>query len=39
MRGRDYHKVMRGRLKTLATRIREKVGDFESRPLQIRHLF
>ena len=30
-RGRDYHKVMRGRLKTLATRIREKVGDFESR--------
>lgn len=23
-RGRDYHKVMRGRLKTLATRIREK---------------
>ena len=31
-RGRDYHKVMRGRLKTLAKRIREKVGDFESRP-------
>jgi epoxyqueuosine reductase len=31
-RGRDYHKVMRGRLKTLATRIREKVGGFESRP-------
>ena len=31
-RGRDYHKVMRGRLKTLATRIKEKVGDFESRP-------
>ena len=31
-RGRDYHKTMRGRLKTLATRIREKVGDFESRP-------
>nr|WP_174505637.1 tRNA epoxyqueuosine(34) reductase QueG [Acinetobacter sp. Marseille-Q1620] len=31
-RGRDYHKVMRGRLKTLATRIREKVGVFESRP-------
>ena len=31
-RGRDYHKVMRGRLKTLATKIREKVGDFESRP-------
>ena len=31
-RGRDYHKVMRGRLKTLATQIKEKVGDFESRP-------
>ena len=31
-RGRDYHKVMRGRLKTLAQRIQEKVGDFESRP-------
>ena len=31
-RGRDYHKIMRGRLKTLATRIRERVGDFESRP-------
>ncbi|NHB57268.1 tRNA epoxyqueuosine(34) reductase QueG [Acinetobacter sp. 194] len=31
-RGRDYHKVMRGRLKTLATRMREKIGDFESRP-------
>lgn len=31
-RGRDYHKVLRGRLKTLASRIREKVGDFESRP-------
>ncbi len=31
-RGRDYHKTMRGRLKTLATKIREKVGDFESRP-------
>ena len=31
-RGRDYHKVMRGRLKTLATRIRDRVGDFESRP-------
>lgn len=31
-RGRDYHKVLRGRLKTLATRIREKVGEFESRP-------
>ncbi|NNP72561.1 tRNA epoxyqueuosine(34) reductase QueG [Acinetobacter defluvii] len=31
-RGRDYHKVMRGRLKTLANRIKEKIGDFESRP-------
>ncbi|MDQ8952411.1 tRNA epoxyqueuosine(34) reductase QueG [Acinetobacter rudis] len=31
-RGRDYHKVMRGRLKILATKIREKVGEFESRP-------
>ena len=31
-RGRDYHKTMRGRLKTLASIIREKVGDFESRP-------
>ena len=31
-RGRDYHKVMRGRLKTLASRIRERVGEFESRP-------
>ena len=31
-RGRDYHKTMRGRLKTLASRIKEKVGDFESRP-------
>ena len=31
-RGRDYHKTMRGRLKILATKIREKVGDFESRP-------
>lgn len=31
-RGRDYHKVMRGRLKTLASQIKEKVGDFESRP-------
>ena len=31
-RGRDYHKVMRGRLKTLAAKIREKVGDFEARP-------
>ncbi|QSQ95989.1 tRNA epoxyqueuosine(34) reductase QueG [Acinetobacter indicus] len=31
-RGRDYHKVMRGRLKTLASLIRDKVGDFESRP-------
>ena len=31
-RGRDYHKTMRGRLKNLAAKIREKVGDFESRP-------
>ena len=31
-RGRDYHKTMRGRLKTLVAKIREKVGDFESRP-------
>ncbi|MEB3766384.1 tRNA epoxyqueuosine(34) reductase QueG [Acinetobacter sp. MD2] len=31
-RGRDYHKVMRGRLKTLAQKIREHVGEFESRP-------
>ncbi|WP_326518190.1 tRNA epoxyqueuosine(34) reductase QueG [Acinetobacter sp. CAAS 2-6] len=31
-RGRDYHKTMRGCLKTLASKIREKVGDFESRP-------
>ncbi len=31
-RGRDYHKIMRGRLKTLASRIRDKVGNFESRP-------
>ncbi len=29
-RGRDYHKVMRGRLKTLSNIIREKIGDFES---------
>ena len=31
-RGRDYHKVMRGRLKTLSNLIKEKVGEFESRP-------
>ena len=31
-RGRDYHKVMRGRLKILSNIIREKVGEFESRP-------
>jgi len=30
--GRDYHKTMRGRLKALSQRIKEKVGDFESRP-------
>nr|WP_151816141.1 tRNA epoxyqueuosine(34) reductase QueG [Acinetobacter soli] len=31
-RGRDYHKVMRGRLKTLAGIIKARVGEFESRP-------
>ena len=31
-RGRDYHKTMRSRLKTLSIKIREKIGDFESRP-------
>lgn len=31
-RGRDYHKVMRGRLKILAQRIQDQVGEFESRP-------
>ena len=31
-RGRDYHKVVRSRLKQLAKRIEEKVGTFESRP-------
>ena len=31
-RGRDYHKTMRGRLKILSQRIRERVGEFESRP-------
>ena len=31
-RGRDYHKTMRSRLKQLASIIREKVGEFESRP-------
>jgi len=31
-RGRDYHKVMRGRLKTLAGVIKARVGEFESRP-------
>lgn len=31
-RGRDYHKTLRGRLKTLAQRIKEKYGEFESRP-------
>ncbi|WP_298145535.1 tRNA epoxyqueuosine(34) reductase QueG [uncultured Acinetobacter sp.] len=31
-RGRDYHKVMRGRLKTLSQRIKARVGEFESRP-------
>jgi epoxyqueuosine reductase len=31
-RGRDYHKIMRGRLKQLAQRIEAKVGQFSSRP-------
>ena len=31
-RGRDYHKVMRGRLKQLAQRIEAKIGAFSSRP-------
>ncbi|MFB2587067.1 tRNA epoxyqueuosine(34) reductase QueG [Acinetobacter sp. c1-l78] len=31
-RGRDYHKTMRGRLKQLASRIEEKIGEFISRP-------
>lgn len=31
-RGRDYHKIMRGRLKTLAQRIASKIGAFEGRP-------
>ncbi|TCM68311.1 epoxyqueuosine reductase [Acinetobacter calcoaceticus] len=31
-RGRDYHKTLRGRLKTLASQIKAKVGEFESRP-------
>ncbi len=31
-RGRDYHKVMRGRLKTLAGLIKDRTGEFESRP-------
>lgn len=31
-RGRDYHKTLRSRLKQLANIIREKIGDFESRP-------
>lgn len=30
--GRDYHKVLRSRLKQLAARISEKIGPFESRP-------
>lgn len=38
-RGRDYHKVMRGRLKTLATRIREKWEILNPALLQTRHLF
>lgn len=31
-RGRDYHKVMRSRLKQLAQRIEAKIGAFHSRP-------
>jgi epoxyqueuosine reductase len=31
-RGRDYHKIMRGRLKTLSNLIKAKVGDFDTRP-------
>ena len=31
-RGRDYHKVMRGKLKQLAQKIEAKVGTFSSRP-------
>lgn len=31
-RGRDYHKVVRGRLKQLARLIEEQIGPFESRP-------
>jgi epoxyqueuosine reductase len=31
-RGRDYHKVMRGRLKQLAQRIEAHIGPFSSRP-------
>ncbi|XID75305.1 tRNA epoxyqueuosine(34) reductase QueG [Alkanindiges sp. WGS2144] len=31
-RGRDYHKVMRSRLKQLAQRIAARIGAFESRP-------
>ncbi len=30
--GRDYHKMMRKRLKKLALRIREETGDFDYRP-------
>ena len=31
-RGRDYHKVMRGKLKQLAIIIENKIGPFQSRP-------
>jgi epoxyqueuosine reductase len=31
-RGRDYHKIMRGRLKQLGQIIRDRIGHFESRP-------
>lgn len=31
-RGRDYHKVVRGRLKQLALRIEQQIGEFQWRP-------
>ena len=30
--GRDYHKLMRGRLRKLAERIEEEIGPFQARP-------
>lgn len=38
-RGRDYHKVMRGRLKTLASKIREKLESLNRDLLPILRLF